>query len=184
MPEWQHKDFCKTPSVICGDNSVTVTGARYPELKYLSGLVEWIDRIQTYSNPETGFDYLVNLRAFVNGGMSDADFIDDVSSILSRGCDGQMCSSQTIPFFDDRRKNFERILYDVFNFPGVGRTKLTYDYQYAETWLHKNRAVIEGNVFVSQNIALGGTSYFSQEYRFGPFIDALVKLHRIFLRAV
>ncbi|EJK47381.1 hypothetical protein THAOC_33900, partial [Thalassiosira oceanica] len=170
------KDFCKTPSVICGDNTATVTGARYPELKYLSGLVEWVDRIQTYSNPETGFDYLVSLRAFVNGGMSNADFIDDVSSILSRGCDGRMCSSQTIPFFDDRRKNFERILYDIFKFPGVGRTKLTYDYQFAETWLHENRAVIEGNVLVSQNRALGGTSYYSQEYGFGPFLDALRKM--------
>ena len=169
-------DFCRTPSVICGDTTATVSGAEYPELKYLAGLVEWVDRVQTYKNRRTGFDYLVSLRAFVDGGLRNPDFIDNVSSVLSRGCDGRMCSSQTIPFFDERRKNFETLLYDVFAFPGVGRTKVTYDYQYAEAWLHENRAVIEGNVFVSQNNALGGTSYYSTQYRFGPFLDALRKM--------
>ena len=44
----------------------------------------WIESVQSYN--EEGWDYLTELRSFVEGGMSDTSFIDGVSGIVNRGC--------------------------------------------------------------------------------------------------
>ena len=44
----------------------------------------WIESVQGYN--VDGWDYLTELRSFVEGGMSDRGFIDAVSGIVNRGC--------------------------------------------------------------------------------------------------
>jgi hypothetical protein len=44
----------------------------------------WIESVQGYS--VDGWDYLTELRTFVEGGMTDQGFIDGVSGIVNRGC--------------------------------------------------------------------------------------------------
>jgi hypothetical protein len=41
----------------------------------------WIRSLQTYSD---GWDYIGNLKKFVQGGMKDGAFIDAVSGIVNR----------------------------------------------------------------------------------------------------
>lgn len=173
-------DFCKSPSVICGDTNLQYSGVAYPELKFVVALFDWVDRVQSYSNANSEWEYLPQLKQFVDGGMEeDSQFIDDVSSILTRGCDGYYCSERTIHFLEERRTNFEALIYDVFNLKGrpdaLPRpiTQPRYDFEHAMGWLHSKRSKIEGNVFVSENNALDGIPYFSQAYKFEPFLSAL-----------
>lgn len=169
-------DFCRTPSAICGEGG----RADRPELKYVVALFDWVDRVQSYSNAESKWEYLLQLKYFVDEGMEDGgQFVDAVSSILARGCDGYYCSEQTIHFMDERRRNFETLIYDVFNLQGLpdelprSVPPPVYDFDHAMRWLHSKRSKIEGNVFVSRNDALGGLPYFSREFRFEPFLSAL-----------
>ena len=176
-------NFCTFPSVICGVTNAQLSGRVYPELRYIVALFHWIDRVQSYSNGETGWDYLDQLKRFVDGGMKEDDgtsFIDTVSSVLTRNCDGYYCSMQTIHFLEERRRNFNILIHDIFNlqenFGGGSSQSLSqpkYDFDYAMRWLHSKRSRIEGNIFVSKHNALDGVSYFSQEYRYEPFLSAL-----------
>lgn len=43
-----------------------------------------MESVQSYNND--GWDYLTELRTFVDKGMTDQSFIDGVSGIVSRGC--------------------------------------------------------------------------------------------------
>ncbi len=66
-------DFCKDPEVIC-------SSAEYKELKWIAGMFYWMESVQTYN--EDGWDYLTELRNFVEGGMTGTSFIDAVSGIV------------------------------------------------------------------------------------------------------
>ena len=152
----------------------------YPEMKWIVALFEWINRIQTYSNSESKWNYMAQLKLFVDGGMKDSRiFIDAISSIITRGCDDYYCSTQTIHFLDERRKNFDTLIYDILDLPGRLNASTTssprrrYDYEYAERWLHSKRSKIEGNILISENNELEGMPYFSQSYQFDSFISAL-----------
>ena len=75
-------DFCKDPSAICrGHYEDNETNA---EIRWLMGMLYWINKVQSYK--QDGWNYLVNLHNFVDGGMVDTDFMDDVSRIVTRGC--------------------------------------------------------------------------------------------------
>lgn len=147
------------------------------------GIFEWIDRVQSYDNRSTNWNYMTQLKLFVDRGAKDLKFIDTVSSIVTRGCDGDYCSTQPISFIEERRQNFEVLIYEIFDLQSSltltsGALVSTiqeppYDYEFAEKWIQSKRSIIESNVFVSQNEALDGKPYFSTAYRFNSFISAL-----------
>eukprot|EP00571_Detonula_confervacea_P012972 CAMPEP_0172305388 /NCGR_PEP_ID=MMETSP1058-20130122/6691_1 /TAXON_ID=83371 /ORGANISM="Detonula confervacea, Strain CCMP 353" /LENGTH=1217 /DNA_ID=CAMNT_0013016979 /DNA_START=73 /DNA_END=3723 /DNA_ORIENTATION=+ len=183
-------DFCTFPSIICGASNALLSGVMYPELKFIVPLFDWVERVQSYSNPESKWDYMAQLKLFVDGGMGmeegdggDGDdslkFIDAVSSVLTRGCDGFYCSGQTIHFMEERRRNFETLIHDIFNLQErldglpAPSSQPKYDFDHAMRWIHSKRSKIESNILVSKNSALNGMSYFSQEYKFEPFLSAL-----------
>lgn len=68
-------DFCKDPGAIC-------SRSEHPELKWIAGMFYWISSLQPYDN---GWNYLDELKLFVDHGMKDDAFIDAVSGIVNRG---------------------------------------------------------------------------------------------------
>ncbi|KAL3786229.1 hypothetical protein HJC23_002480 [Cyclotella cryptica] len=175
-------DFCRTPWIICDTVKVLENGLAYPELKWMVAIHEWIDRVQSHNNVSTNWNYMTQLKLFVDRGAKDFKFIDTVSSLVSRGCDDFYCATQPIPFMEQRKKNFEILINDIFDLPrslhAVSTSTLSgiepsYDYQFAEKWIQSKRSKIESNIFLSQNKALNGMPYFSTAYRFDSFISAL-----------
>jgi len=77
-------DFCSNPESVCGSQFKN-------ELIWMSGLFEWIDRIQTYDF--LGFNYMEQLHAFADGGMKDDVFIKHVGAIVQTGCHNPPCKS-------------------------------------------------------------------------------------------
>eukprot|EP00569_Conticribra_weissflogii_P000939 CAMPEP_0171353700 /NCGR_PEP_ID=MMETSP0878-20121228/44328_1 /TAXON_ID=67004 /ORGANISM="Thalassiosira weissflogii, Strain CCMP1336" /LENGTH=590 /DNA_ID=CAMNT_0011859655 /DNA_START=272 /DNA_END=2042 /DNA_ORIENTATION=- len=101
-------DFCKDPEVIC-------SSAEYKELKWIAGLFYWMESVQTYN--VDGWDYLTELRSFVEGGMTGTSFIDAVSGIVNRGCHNPPCGTGELDGRMERSDNFNKVL-DAF-FGGV-----------------------------------------------------------------
>jgi hypothetical protein len=175
--------------IICDTNRVLENGLVYPELKWMVGIFEWIDRVQSYDNRPTNWNYMTQLKLFVDRGAQDSNFIDTVSSIVARGCDDDYCSTQPIPYLEERRRNFETLIYDIFDIQSSLKVvasssssaesdastekQLRYDYKFAERWIQSKRTIVESNVFVSQNEALDGMPYYSTAYQFNSFISAL-----------
>ncbi|KAL3799130.1 hypothetical protein HJC23_002258 [Cyclotella cryptica] len=98
-------DFCKDPEVICNS-------PEYKELKWIAGMFYWIESVQSYNNE--GWDYLTELRAFVEGGMSDTSFIDGVSGIVNRGCHDPPCATGAVDGSYERSDNFRKVLNTFF----------------------------------------------------------------------
>ena len=96
-------DFCTDPGVICNPNS------GHPELKWISGLFYWIRQLQPYDD---GWNYIDNLKNFVEGGMQDDTFIDAVSGIVNRGCHSPPCpnGSGALDGGEERKENFKKAL--------------------------------------------------------------------------
>lgn len=90
-------DFCKTPDAVC-------TSEDYPELKWIAGLFFWVQEVQTWNSD--GFNYLQDIKAFVDGGMTDDSFINAVSGIVNRGCPRAQCPSGAVDGLSDRKQNF------------------------------------------------------------------------------
>ncbi len=51
---------------------------------YTAGFFYWVDQVQPYDSG--GWNYLAELKKFVNGGMEGEEFINSVSGIVNRGC--------------------------------------------------------------------------------------------------
>ena len=75
-------DFCRNPQAVCSD-------VRYPDLKWIAGLFRWVTEIQSYN--KEGFQYLQQLREFVDGGLQDWSFVQGVSGIVTQGCHEPPC---------------------------------------------------------------------------------------------
>jgi hypothetical protein len=94
-------DFCADPEVICASDD-------HPELKWVAGLFYWMSSVQTYE--KNGWKYLEELRAFVDGGMTDMSFIDGVSGIVNRGCHDAPCGTGELHNGPERKANFQKVL--------------------------------------------------------------------------
>ena len=90
---------------------------------------------------------------------------------LLENSDGYYCSEQTIHFMEERRRNFEVLIHDIFNvgerLDGLPSPTFSansqphkYDFEHAIQWLHSKRSKIESNILVSKNNALDGLPYF------------------------
>lgn len=101
-------DFCSSPDMICANGQGEESAEN---MKWIVGMFEWIERIQSY----TGWDYMINLQNFVDGGSWDDSFIDAVSSIFTQGCHSSYCSStMEVTKLDTRRENFVKLL-EIFS---------------------------------------------------------------------
>lgn len=97
-------DFCRDPEAICAST-------KHPELKWIAGFYYFMTEVQPWN--AQGFDYLIELRAFVDSGMksSDTKFIDAVSAIVNRGCpDLKTCPAGEVDGVWDRQDNFRKVL--------------------------------------------------------------------------
>jgi hypothetical protein len=109
-------NFCSNPEAICNDR-------RTNELRWVLGMLEWSDRVQSYSNIDGGWTYVNELKRFVDGGMIDETFFDGVINILKRNCHDDSCPNRWVldeendVLQSNRRINFRRIIYEVFNLP-------------------------------------------------------------------
>jgi len=97
-------DFCAHPEAVCASEEGK------EEMRWITGFFEWIERIQQYPD----WDYISNLRKFVDGGMNDDSFIDTVSSIFTLGCHQPNCSYLTVTKKEERRANFKLILEIIY----------------------------------------------------------------------
>ena len=99
-------DFCKDPEVICADS-------QHKELKWIAGEFYWMESVQTYN--QGGWDYITELRKFVDEGMTGNAFIDAVSGIVNRGCHNPPCGTGALDGGMDRAQNFQKVLDVLFS---------------------------------------------------------------------
>jgi len=106
-------NFCLTPEAICNHEKSN-------ELRWVLGLLEWTDRIQSYVDPLTGWNYMDQLQQFVNDGMVGTDFIKSVVNIVTRNCD-DLCPDKwpvgDKVYMENRVDHFRRLVFEVFNLP-------------------------------------------------------------------
>ncbi len=108
-------DFCTNPEEIC-------TNRNTMEIRWVVGMFEWINRVQDYYDSKSGFDYKSELLKYVDGGMLDDSFIENVNRIVVTGCHTSSCSS-TLPTVDteivnfelQRKMNFKNMMKMIFN---------------------------------------------------------------------
>ncbi|NTS75621.1 chitodextrinase [Catenovulum sp. SM1970] len=106
-PLYANLDFCSNPQLIC-------TSEEHPELKWIAGLFYWVNDVQGYnveSGPYADWNYLTELKAYVDGGLQGTKFIDDISGIVNRGCPDSTCPiSGEVDGVEDRQANFFLVL--------------------------------------------------------------------------
>lgn len=80
-----------------------------------------MDQVQPYDSE--GWNYLAELKKFVNNGMTGNSFIDSVSGIVNRGCHNPPCGTGDLDGGPERAENFFRILEALqFSFVDVSAT--------------------------------------------------------------
>lgn len=111
---YKYIDFCEDPNAVC-DSYIT------RELRWTVAFLEWSDMVQNYVYIDdlTGskWTYWDRLKSFVDGGMVDNSFIDQVINILVRKCHDGACKDNEIPYEEERKNNFRRIIGEVFVLP-------------------------------------------------------------------
>jgi len=96
-------DFCAKPETVCS--------LQYTEIEWITGLFQWIDRVQSYDG--VGWNYIVRLNEFVARGMVDESFVYKVSAIVTQG---SMNSDVEIQDSRERWSYFLQAL-DAFGLP-------------------------------------------------------------------
>ena len=118
---YKEVDFCKDPSAICRghyeDNEMNA------EIRWLMGMLYWINKVQSYK--QNGWNYLVNLHNFVDGGMVDTDFMDDVSRIVTRGCHDEGGCGHPVSSVE-RKERFDKVM-DYFKKAQLGSSSVEED---------------------------------------------------------
>ena len=100
-------DLCKDPGAVCrGFYDDQRTNA---EIRWLMGLIYWITKVQTYE--AGGWSYMRRLQRFVDGGLSDALFLEEVSRIVTRGCHAENECGRAVSSEERIRKFEDVILY-------------------------------------------------------------------------
>lgn len=72
------------------------------------GLFYWMESVQTYDT--RGWNYMDQLRAFVDGGSSDPSFINAVSGIVNRGCHDPPCGTGEVDGGLERAGYFDTVM--------------------------------------------------------------------------
>merc|ERR1712226_1289860 len=81
----------------------------------------WVDSVQPYD--VDGWNYLTELRKFVNDGLTGDAFINSVSGIVNRGCHNPPCGTGDLDGGPERAENFFKILKALqFSFVDIAAT--------------------------------------------------------------
>ncbi|KAL7452015.1 hypothetical protein ACHAWC_003762, partial [Mediolabrus comicus] len=98
-------DFCKDPSSIC--RGFYKNKEKNAEIRWMMGIMYWIRNVQTYNRD--GFSFMEQLHKFVESGLREpADFFDDVTRIVTRGCHLKSCGNAVS--VEERRRIFDNII--------------------------------------------------------------------------
>jgi len=97
-------NFCEQPDAICASEE-------HKELKWIAGMFYWVESLQSYSVGD--WDYITELKKFVDDGMSGNKFIDAVSGIVNRGCHNPPCASGGVDGAHERSQNFLKVLTEL-----------------------------------------------------------------------
>jgi hypothetical protein len=105
-------DFCKTPNAVCDS-------AEHQELKWIAGMFYWTESLQGYN--VGGWDYITELKKYVDGGMMGTSFIDSVSGIVNRGCTNPPCfaGGESVDGGPEREQNFHKVLKELHMSPSL-----------------------------------------------------------------
>lgn len=109
-------NFCTNPEAICNH-------PRSNELRWVLGLLEWTDRVQSYVDSTSGFTYANQLKEFTNNGMQGTEFIESVNNIVMWNCHDALCadmwpiSEETSKSNENRIEHFRQIAFEVLNLP-------------------------------------------------------------------
>lgn len=98
-------DFCQNPEMICEGGP--------SELKWIAGFFYWLNSVQPYNDENDGWNYLAELRNWVDNGMSmsDNNFINGASGIVNRGCHNPPnCGTGDLHGGPERIENFKTVL--------------------------------------------------------------------------
>jgi hypothetical protein len=68
----------------------------------------WVESLQSYN--VGGWDYITELKKYVDGGMIGNSFIDAVSGIVNRGCHNPPCMTGDVDGREERSANFHKVL--------------------------------------------------------------------------
>jgi hypothetical protein len=111
-------NFCMDPEVICKHSKTN-------ELRWVLGMLEWSDRIQSYSNLNPVWNYMDELKYLADGYSADRviheDFIMAVINITTQNCHDDSCwnrwdlSEKRHLFIESRVDHFTKILTKVFD---------------------------------------------------------------------
>jgi predicted chitinase len=95
-------NFCEQPNAICDSEE-------HKELKWIAGMFYWVEELQSYN--VGGWNYITELKKFVDGGMQDGNsFINAVSGIVNRGCHNPPCAAGPVDGESDRSSNFLKVM--------------------------------------------------------------------------
>lgn len=168
-------DFCSFPEAICA-------GPQSRQMRWITSMFEWTDRIQTYDyeTQTEGWNYYRRLKEFVDGGYIDFEFVNEVSAIVNRGCHNPPCRNSApdtnggygygsqVHLQEDRLDHFKTVLVALER-PGEkalirASTKYLTDYQ----------EEINGQILLSQTPQ--GQLYPSYRYQLNDFLSALTTI--------
>ena len=107
-------DFCAFPEAICA-------APESREMRWVTSMFEWTERVQSYDDAASGWNYLSELKKFVDGGLVDTEFIAATGGILTMGCHEPPCAGSeegsnggfgygAVHLAEDRVANFQTAL--------------------------------------------------------------------------
>ena len=68
----------------------------------------WMESVQSYNSK--GWNYMEQLHAFVDGGLSDPSFINAISGIVNRGCQDPPCGTGEVDGLLERSGYFYTVM--------------------------------------------------------------------------
>ena len=103
-------DFCLDPEATCSSSFGE-------ELSWTISMFEWAERVQTYQNND--WNYENELKRFLDNGMVDDTFIENVNRVLALGCHTKGCSNREVRMEDERKANFYTIINGILSIDDI-----------------------------------------------------------------
>ena len=161
-------DFCAFPEAICA-------APESREMRWVTSMFEWAERVQSYDDLE-GWNYMKNLKDFVDNGLIDFEFLKATSGILTGGCIRPPCvgsssankgglGAMNVHLAEERVKNFKRILLAL---EAGGETSLL---RALTDFFNDRQDDVNRDILRSQTPQ--GQLYPSYRYRLADFLSAL-----------
>ena len=150
-------------------------------MRWLTSMFEWTERVQIYDDGK-GWNYIKELKKFVDTGMYDMDFIHAVSGIVTQGCHDPPCkganskinggfgSATEVRKAEERVKNFETALEAL---DAGGEKALV---RALTNFMSENKEAMNTKILQSQTPE--GQLYPSYRYRLSDFLSALTTISK------